>query len=94
MLNINIFCSTQQAFNLHEFNEKIWSKGSTKEQHAPWKKLDLSIYAPQNYYFKRIPGTFKASSNAMFSGLQQRMKAVGECILLISLCVFSLLFTL
>lgn len=49
---------TQHVFNLHEFCKRNWSKGITKEQHAPWKLLDVTIFTPLHYYTKRVPGTF------------------------------------
>lgn len=62
--------TTQHVFNLHEFCKKNWNKGITKEQHVPWKPLDMAVFTPTHFHLKCIPGTFRIH-NSKHSAFQQ-----------------------
>lgn len=73
-----IFCSsTQQAFNLHTFCVNNWSKGINRNQNAPWKPLDMSVYTPMHFHLKQVPGMFRPGYMNQ-SNINQRAKCKGE----------------
>lgn len=82
MIYYLFYFSIQHVFNLHEFCQKNWFEGISKDQHAFWKPLDTSIFTPTHLHLKRIPGTFKPVRK-VHSTVTQRAKLKGEFIILL-----------